>query len=302
MRSQDPEEHLPRVAAVVLTYCEEEEAIACVRSLLESTYPELAILLVDNGSPDGSGERLHDRFPDLESFQTGSNLGYAGGNNRGIREALARGADYVLVLNADTTVEPDAVGHLVAAAESGDRVGGVGPKILYGARPERIWYAGGRFSALHGLGLPRGEGEIDPRTNEEPIEERIEEVTFITGCAFFLSARAVREVGSFADDFFIYAEDAELSVRLGRAGYRLLYQPEARVLHWTEPEESERTPFQIRMRDRNRRRLMRRNFSLPRRIPFLLRFYATRAIHLARYLFQADTERAGAIVRGMTER
>lgn len=298
MRPQDPEEHHPRVAAVVLTYCEEEEATACVRSLLESTYPELEILLVDNGSPDGSGERLHDRYPGLEYLQTGSNLGYAGGNNRGIREALVQGADYVLVLNADTTVEPDAVGHLVAAARSGDRVGGVGPKILYGDRPERIWYAGGRFSALHGLGLPRGEGEIDSRKSGEPIEE----VTFITGCAFLLSARAIREVGPFADDFFIYAEDAEICVRLRRADYHLLYQPEARVLHWTEPEESERTPFQIRMRDRNRRRLMRRHFSLPRRLPFLLRFYATRAIHLLRYLSRFDFERARAIVRGMTER
>ncbi len=298
MSDSEPAGAPPRVVAVVLTYCEEEEAIACVRSLLESEYPALEILVVDNGSPDGSGERLRERLPGVRHLQTGSNLGYAGGNNRGIREALDREADYVLVLNADTTVEPDAVGHLVEAAGSRERVGGVGPKILYGDRPARIWYAGGRFSTLHGLGLAHREGELDSPAGEEPIEE----VTFVTGCAFLLSARAVREVGSFADDFFIYAEDAELSLRLRRGGYRLLYQPRARILHWCEPEESERTPFQIRMRDRNRRRLMRRHFSLPRRGPFLIRFYVTRLVHLARYLVQRDGDRAGAILRGMTER
>jgi GT2 family glycosyltransferase len=173
-------------------------------------------------------------------------------------------------------------------------VGGVSPKILYHHQPDRIWFAGGHFSSFRGLGLHWREGEDD-----DPREEGIREITFMTGACCLLSAAALGELGGFDEGFFAYVEDAELSVRMRAAGYRMLYQPTARILHHSPPPGAPPTPFQIRQRDRNRRKLMGLHFSPARRLPFLARFYLTRAALLLRYGVTGDGQRARAILQGM---
>src|SRR5262245_60529224 len=107
----------PKVTVVILNYKRAEDTIACVRSVLASGYPDFGILLVDNASGDGSAERLAEAFPELPLVRHAENLGYAGGNNAGIRRAFQEGAVYVLVLNNDTIVKPDALRILVETAE-----------------------------------------------------------------------------------------------------------------------------------------------------------------------------------------
>lgn len=286
----------PKIVAVVLNWCGEEMTNHCLHSLLKSDYTKLLILLVDNGSPDGSGERIRRSFPQIEFLQTGQNLGYTGGNNRGIEWALERNADYVLILNNDTVLDPSAITKLAETAENfGRPVDGVAPKILYHDDPERIWYAGGEFSPIKGLGLHWQEGELD-----EPDEkEATREVTFMTGACCLLSERSLKELKGFDEDFFAYVEDAELSLRMRRAGYKLLYQPAARVLHHCSPPGTQPSAFQIRQRDLNRRRIMRKHTSLSKRLPFLARFYVTRGILLLGYVLTRDWERARAILQGM---
>lgn len=287
-----------RVTAIILNWCGEEDTAACLRSLLAGDYPALTILLVDNGSPDGSGPRLHAAFPEIAYLQTGANLGYTGGNNRGMRWAMDGGADYVLVLNNDTVIELAAVTHLVEAARSGARVGAVSPKILHFGAPDRIWFGGGVMSRIRGLGVHERAGEHDIPIANEPVRD----ITFGTGCCCLFSADALRAVGGFAEDFFAYVEDVELSLRLSRAGFRLLYQPAARVLHRVPLHEGAApTPFQILHRDRNRRRLVRRHYGWRDRLVFAAWFYSSRLVTLARYVGSGDWERAGALWRGMTE-
>ena len=287
----------PSVIAVVLNWCGEAVTTACIRSLLASDYPALTVLLVDSASPDGSGDRLHASFPDLPYLQTPTNLGYAGGNNRGIEWALRGGCDYVLILNNDTEIAPDAVGHLVSAASVGEDVGAVAPKILYHADPDRIWFGGGEFRRARALGTHDREGELDGQQEEAPRE-----VSFLTGCCLLLPASILRAVGGFEEDFFAYVEDVDLSLRLTNAGYRLLYVPSARVLHHVPLQEAAPTPFQIYHRDRNRRRLVRRRYGAIDRLRFDFFFYPTRVCHAFRYLAQRALPRASAIWRGMTER
>ncbi|MBI4541433.1 MAG: glycosyltransferase family 2 protein [Gemmatimonadetes bacterium] len=287
----------PRVTAVVLNWCGEEDTAACLRSLLAADYPALSVLLVDNGSPDGSGERLRATFSEVEYHQTGCNLGYAGGVNRGIEWALSRGTEYVLALNNDTIVEASCVARLVEAAASGPRVGGVAPKILYQEAPGRIWFGGGDLSRMRGLGRHRHENEPDRPLTDGPPEE----ITFMTGCCCLLPAEALRELGGFAEDFFAYVEDVDLSLRLTRAGYRLVYQPTARVRHRVPLGALAPTPLQIRLRDRNRRRLARRHYGWSDALRFALWFYPTRVARLAEYASRGDWARARAIWRGMTE-
>jgi GT2 family glycosyltransferase len=287
----------PRVTAVVLNWCGEDDTAACLRSLLAGDYPRLDLLLVDNGSPDGSGERLRAAFPRAQYLQTGANLGYTGGNNRGMARALAAGCDYVLVLNNDTVVEPDCVRRLVEAATENPRAGAVGAKILFADDPARIWFAGGDLSRTRALGTHRREGELDSGGDGEGVQE----VTFLTGCCLLLPAAVVREVGGFEEDFFAYAEDVDLSLRLAERGFPLLYQPRARLLHRISPVD-EPSPFAIRHGVRNRRRLARRRFGRAARLRFALFFYPTRLARAVGYLLEGDTPRARAVWDGVRSR
>lgn len=287
---------LARVTAVVLNWCGEEDTVACVRSLLGADYPALDILVVDNGSPDGSGARIQARFPEIPYLGIEKNVGYTGGNNLGIQRALESGADYVLILNNDTELESRCVSELVTALEASPGTGGVAPKMLYHAAPDRIWYGGGTISRLRGLGVHRREGEQDRNL---PLEE-VEDVTFLSGCCLLVPADVLREVGGFAEDFFAYVEDVEFSARLRAAGYRLLYQPKARLLHKVPLPGAEPSPLQIFLRDRNRRRFARRNFTWLERMGFLVFFYPSRIVRLFGYLARGERERARSIWRGMT--
>ncbi|CAN5827818.1 N/A [soil metagenome] len=288
----------PRVATVLLNLCAEEDTAACIRSLQAGDYPALEIVLVDNGSPDGSGERLREAFPEVAYLQTGENLGFTGGNNRGIERALAEGCDYLLILNNDTVVDPGCVAALVETARSTAQVGAVGGKILFYDAPERIWFGGGDFSRVRALGMHRLEGQPDP----DPAEQGVREVSFLTGCCMLIPAAVLREVGAFEEDFFIYVEDVEISLRIAASGYRLLYQPAGRLYHRVPLEEPPIPPHKIVLRDRNRRRLVRRRYGRIDRLRFALFFYPSRLVRGAQYLLRGDRERAGAIWRGMTER
>lgn len=279
-----------RVTAIVLNWCRESDTAACLESLAAARYDALDVLLVDNGSPDGSGDRLHARFPAVDYLQTGSNLGYAGGNNRGIDRALARNADYLLVLNNDTVLDAECVANLVALSQStGAPV--VAPLIVYYDEPYRVWYGGGAFSRMRALGRHLRENElVDSR-------HRSESTTFVCGCCFLMRADVARRIGGFDESFFAYVEDVELSVRMMKAGIEMRYEPSARVLHRVGRGDPS-TAFQIRQRDRNRRRLVRRHYDALSRVHFRLWFYPTRAVHFMRFALRRDWDRARAIVDG----
>jgi len=283
---------VPHVVVIVLNWCGERDTAECLESLARCDWPRLTVLLVDNGSPDGSGARLHARFPELPYLQTGANLGYTGGNNRGFDWALAHGADHVVVLNNDTVVEPDLIARLVEAAEADARVGGVAPKILVHGAPGTLWYAGGDIGLARGAGLHRAEYAPD-RGHDAPGP-----VTFMTGCCFLITRRALEAIAGFEESFFAYNEDVDLSYRLCEAGFALVYEPRARLAHKVPPPGAEPSPFQIEQRDRNRRRFIALRAAPAVRARFHAWFYATRLGLLGRYVLRRDWARARAIVRG----
>ncbi len=286
----------PAVTVVVLNWCGEADTAECLRSLVAATHDALTVLLVDNGSPDGSGERLRRAFPELPFLQTGKNLGYTGGNNRGIAWALARGADHVVILNNDTVVEPECIARLVAVAESDPTVGAVAPKILVHGAPDRLWYAGGDLALARGTGRHRGEGERDGRDDEAAGPTP---VSFMTGCCFLITRVALDRVGGFDDGYFAYNEDVDLSYRLLAAGLRIVYEPRARLYHKVPVGAVEPTPFQIVQRDRNRRRFAALRLGPLGRARFAAWFYPTRAVHLARYAARGDWARVRAVWGGL---
>jgi len=216
----------PLVVTIVLNWNGKEVIADCLNSLLASDYPNLRVIVVDNGSVDGSAEYLKAEFPSVELICSPTNLGFTGGNNLGIRRTLEEGADYVLLLNNDTVIDRECVSHLVRVAESNPRYGALNPKMYYFDPPSRLWFAGGAFSLWRGVSEHWGRKALD-----EGQYDTQREVTFANGCALFIRASALEEVGLLDETLFSYAEDVDLSIRMRRAGYQLVYVPQARLWH-----------------------------------------------------------------------
>jgi hypothetical protein len=291
----------PSVVVVVLNWNGEHDTAACLDSLLAQRGLSFDILLIDNASPDGSGARLHARYPALPYLQTGENLGYAGGNNLGLEWARARGTEWVVVVNNDTVADPDCLRRLLDVAVTDPRIASLAPLIVRFDDPERIWFAGGRHDRVRAIGVHEHWNAPVARVLDRLDGAPWHECSFLTGCCLLLRCAAIEEVGPFQADYFAYVEDLELSARLANAGWRMGWVPRARLAHRVPALGTEPTPMQIRLRDRNRRRLARRGYRAPWRVLFSLWFWPTRMILLARYAFRRDWERASAIVTGMTE-
>jgi GT2 family glycosyltransferase len=214
----------PLVYVVVLTWNQREVTLECLESLTRVTYPNFRVVVVDNGSTDGTTESIESRFSDVEIIVSEHNLGFAAGCNVGLRYALERGADYVFLLNNDTVVDPAVVSHLVALA--GPNVGMVAPKIYYAAVPTRIWSVGGMCHSLTLEQTRNGRGQMDEGQWDEVLERG-----YFVGCALLLSRRLLTQIGLFDERFFMYYEDSDLSLRARQAGFKLLLSPQARVWH-----------------------------------------------------------------------
>jgi GT2 family glycosyltransferase len=281
----------PKVVVVVLNWKGEADTAECLDSLERDTSAAHTVLLMDNCSPDGSGDRLHARYPALPYLKTSKNLGYAGGNNVGVTWALEQGADYVMVLNNDTVVQPGCIGQLLAALEQESGMAAVAPTIVDHARPALMWYAGGHFSIGKALG-------ISHRTPPTPTTSSLVPCTFLTGCCFLVRAEAWRTIGPFREDFFAYVEDAEWSRRAVVSGRTLGWVPAARIAHKVPAPGTPDSPFQIELRDRNRRRLVRDGYSVVEALRFACWFWPTRAVTAVRYLLTGDRARLQALWRG----
>jgi GT2 family glycosyltransferase len=286
---------VPYIVAVVLHYRRELMTVACVESLERQGLEQLRICIVDNNSSDGSAERLRQRFPAHAHLATGENLGYAGGNNRGIAWALEVGAAQVLVINDDAEVAPGCVAQLSAALALDPQAGAAAPLIVHDSPPNVVWWAGGRWDAWRISGHHVGYGQPVPLLAETNVATATD---CLTGCCLMFRADALRREGAFRGDFGSYVEDLELSLRYRAAGWRLLYVAPARAVHKVSFPEPAPEHWKIERRDQNRQRVARLHLAWWQRIRFSLLFALTRMALLTWYLWVGDSPRARAIWRG----
>ena len=205
-----------------------EDTLACLASLQAVDYAPLDLLVVDNGSTDGSVPAIRAAFPDVEVIETGRNLGFAGGGNAGIEAALTRGVEFVLLLNNDTVVSPGFVRELVEVARATPDVAAVSPKIYYHADPTRVWYAGARWVAAHATFEHVGQGTLD---GDDHGDGRPVDTDYACGCAMLVPAAVLRRVGPFDSDLFLLYEEVDWCFRARRLGLRSLLAPRAAVWH-----------------------------------------------------------------------
>lgn len=220
-----------RVTTIVLNYRDVDDTLACVASLQRSSCPDQRLIVVDNGPPDSpEARRLSAELgPRATVVSSGSNLGYAGGNNVGIRLALQRRPEFVWLVNPDLRVEPGTLEQLLATAEKVPDAGALGPRILHGGSdPARIWFDGGRFD-VRGNGATGHVNDGRPESDVPPGPPR--DVDYVTGACLLLRADAVRHVGLLPEDYFLYFEETDYCRRLASAGWRLIVDTAARTAH-----------------------------------------------------------------------
>lgn len=212
---------------VVLSYEGREDTLACLESLERQTWPALTTVVVDNGSKDGSPDAVREHHPRAVLIETGENLGFAEGNNVGMRHAIELGADYVLLLNNDALAAPDAVSTLVETAREKPAAGALCPLIVFADPEDKVWYAGARYDArLPYNGRQEGYGQPATVIATEPYP-----TGRLSGAAVLVPVRVLERVGLLAADLFLHMEDVEWSLRMRAAGFGLWVVPAARVVH-----------------------------------------------------------------------
>ncbi len=221
-----PSSVTPKVFAIVLNWNGLDDTLACVDSLARVPYTNLHVVVVDNGSRQSPRASIEGAHPTVDVIENARNLGYAGGNNVGIRHALAQGAEFVWVLNNDTTVEPDSLRNLVETALRHPQAAAVGGKVLRADRPDILWMAWGRVTWRQSLIALDGRNQ--PDRGRYDVERA---VPWLPGCSILFRAEALRQVGLFDEEFFAYHEDVEWAARAHEAGRELWFTGTARIRH-----------------------------------------------------------------------
>lgn len=232
---------MKKISVIILNYNGYKNTIECVHSFNKIRIPQgfsLELVIVDNASIDNSVEILKKEFPHATLISNKVNLGYSGGNNTGISYALKNGASHIIILNNDTLVVRDTVYELIEALRT-YKADVACPKIYfekgYEYHKDRytkselgkvFWFTGGEMDWANVIGLHRGVDEVDHGQYDEKIN-----IEGITGACFIVRREVFESVGSFNENFFLYYEDADLSLRIREAGFKIIFAPQSIVYH-----------------------------------------------------------------------
>lgn len=210
---------------IVIVHCGGEKVLEdCIRTLENQSWGNYRIWVVDNGSTDGSAEKVVGRHPGLELIRLKENRGWSGGNNAGIRAALAAGVEWVWLLNNDTLVEPNCLERLMAHAEANPQDMVLSPLVRYAKPSDAIWFAGGKVDTLN-LEL------TGCMTDEEFRGLGGATWPYISGCAMLVQRDVFRRIGFIDERFFLYCEDVDFTVRAWRKGMGLAVVRDAELRH-----------------------------------------------------------------------
>ena len=240
----------PLVSVVLLNWNGYEDTLFCLRSLEQATYPNMHVVVVDNGSRDGSPERLRSllaRCPNVALLENASNLGFARGCNVGLQWALQEGCDYVLLLNNDSVVDASFLEPAVSMAERDASIGLIGGKIYLEKDRKLLWYAGGHVDLWRGQAIVRGF-----KTPDEGQFDTAVEVGFVTGALMLIKRSVLLKVGVLPAEYFFGQEEWDYSLQVKRAGYKLYYVPEFVAVHMGDGSHSNADPKYVYNSYRNK--------------------------------------------------
>ena len=289
---------LPSLCVVVVNWNGCEVLADCLRSLAESGYPDLRVIMVDNGSTDDSVAFTRQHFPAVEVLESSRNLRWAGGNNLALARLRDEGwpEDQVLLLNNDTVVPAGSLERLVAALAGESRAWAATPRILYADDPARIWYDGGRVGRWSGW--IRHEG-IRRLAERRPTDERF--VEYGTGCALLLTRHCLDECDLLDTDFYFYGEDVDYCLRLRDRGGLIRHVPRSLVLHKVSASLGVASPQKVYLRSRSHVRLLRRHWPANRWLVLSAAQAAYFGGHLVWHLWHGRLATARALFEGVLD-
>ncbi len=239
------------ISIVLLNLNQPKVTIECIESLMKNDYKNFEIILVDNGSTDDSVEifkTLIEKYAKLKLIETKENFGFAEGNNVGIRDSKG---DYILLLNNDTMVKKDFLSNMVKATKMFPKAGAFGPKMYLYDRPSEIWHIGGKITKF-----------LNFTYTPLKYKDTYTSTDWLSGCALMITKEAIRKVGLLNPSFFLYLEDVEWSIRAKKAGYDLIYVPDAQLWHIGSASSKEQggKPIYIYFGYRNKLFLLKNQF------------------------------------------
>ena len=283
------------VTVVILNWNGWRNTVACVAALLLQDYPALEIVVVDNGSTDGSESYVRAAFPQITVLQSGSNRGYAGGNNVGLRYALERESAYICLLNNDVSVPSTTVGSLVKVLETSPRLAAVGP-TMYFEDGIHTWFAGSA--------IDRRSGKTQHRHSVPTLspQQAYLPVPFLPGACFLVRADVVRTVGFLPEDYFLYYEDVDWSLAIRRAGWELGWVPSLSIIHLSEQSTRHHGATIPYYYTRNFYLFLRRNPEVAHSIPVARRMHVvSSAYRVARALLRGNVVAPSAVAKGIAD-
>lgn len=230
---------MKKISLVIVNWNGSADTANCLASIYKMRTPGVTLetIVVDNGSTDGSVAKISQAFPWVTILSMDRNLGFTGGNNTGIRYAMLHNADYIWLLNNDTTVHPEAV--TLVDAFRDPHVGIAGSKIYFSPgheyhkdrytkneRGKVFWYAGGLVDWDNMYASHRGVDEVDTGQYDG-----VSETPFVTGCSLMIKRSVIEKIGQLDDAFYLYLEDLDYGLRAKSAGFRLVYYPSSVIWH-----------------------------------------------------------------------
>jgi GT2 family glycosyltransferase len=254
------------ITVIILNWNGKKFLPECLESVRKQTYPGLSVTVVDNASTDGSVEFLRERYPEVRLVLNDKNLGFAGGNNSGIRECKT---PYLVILNNDTDLHPDCISELKNAMDRDLRIGACASRIMLKFEEDRLDAAGISVCA-DGLALGRGRMEPSARYQKE------EEVFFASDCCTLYRKDMLDQIGHYDEDFFAYADETDLGWRARARRWKCVYVPTAVINHHHSGSSGSVSPFKVYLVERNRICVAVKNFPIPlllAGIPYTLQRY-----------------------------
>jgi GT2 family glycosyltransferase len=274
----------PEVSVIVVNWNGKHLLEGCLASLRCQAFRDFEVILVDNGSSDGSVTWVAARYPEVRIVALEKNHGFCGGNNAGIRAAQG---EYVVLLNNDTEVEADWLGELFRHIRADRSIGACDSKILYFDRRDTIWSAGATYT-IAGSANFRGHGRKDAEF-AEPAE-----VFTAVACSAIYPRRVLDEIGGMDEDFFAGYEDVDWSFRARLRGYRIVNVPASRVYHKVSASHQYNSPTYVYHGQRNVAAVFVKN--LPGRL--LLKYAVLHLLYTAgSLLYFARVGRLSAFLR-----
>ncbi len=275
----------PLVVCVTVNWNGWQDTLVCLDSLRTQDSPNLQVIVVDNGSTDASVQRIRDAHPWVTVHETGENLGFARGCNAGTRLAYQRGADFVWLLNNDTSAPPDTLSRLVHTALAHPEAGAIGSVLFYMHAPEKVQaWGGGRVNLLTAY----------TRHFTAPASFASASA-FVTGASLLLPRRTLEQVGVFFEGFFMYCDDSDLCLRLHRAGLPLIVCAETAILHKEGGSSPKRSPLIDQFGTTSTLRLLQRAAPVP-----LLSMAAYLILRLGNRLLRGHFSNAAAVLKGIS--